>query len=285
MAVTTIGNLPKVLSGSVSDGVMQPDGYDFRVSSDAAVTATVTYCIDANGFDLEKLPPLGSSHPDDNRLKVFEIAASRESGSIMKVALTYKGTGNDNGEDFAQTEFNAGTTSEPIETHPKFSYPFSNPPVIPQELSAVKRALENNIDYGKNNKFINETGESVPATQAGRLLYILKKFGIESYLNLGGTFRRTYISAQIPIDYSNVGYITIPKAMGNPPQTAPIVAGGTRNYLQTSLTWKKQANLVTITEEFMLSGASGFNIHVYEKPQSSGAPERLSAADTARVPL
>jgi hypothetical protein len=35
----------------------------------------------------------------------------------------------------------------------------------------------------------------------------------------------------------------------------------------------------------MLSGASGFNIHVYEKPQSSGAPERLSAADTKRVPL
>jgi hypothetical protein len=73
--------------------------------------------------------------------------------------------------------------------------------------------------------------------------------------------------------------------MGNPPQTAPIVAGGTRNYLQTSLTWKKQANLVTITEEFMLSGASGFNIHIYERPLSLGSPQTLSAADTARVPL
>jgi hypothetical protein len=285
MAVTTIGNLPKVLSGSVSDGVMQPDGYDFRVSFDASVTATVTYCIDAAGFDLDKLPLLGSSHPDEDRLKVFEIAASRESGSIMKVALTYKGIGNDSGEDVAQTEFNAGTTSEPIETHPKFAYPFSAPPVIPQELSAVKRALENNVDYGKENKFIGVAGEAVPATQAGRLLYILKKFGIESYLTLGGTFRRTYVSETIPIDYSNVGYITIPKAMGKPAATAPGVLGGTRNYLQTSLTWKKQANLVTITEEFMLSGASGFNIHVYEKPQSLGAPERLSAADTARVPL
>jgi len=283
MAVTLIGTLPTTLNGSISDSIEQSEGYEFRVSFDSSVTATVTYKISSDGFSIDDLPKLNSSHPHDDRLTLFESSASRESGQIMKVVLTYKGIDSTLSENYAQSEFNAGTTSDPIETHPKFSYPFSNPPVIPQELSAVKRALENNIDYGKNNKFINETGESVPATQPGRLLYILKKFGIESYLNLSGTYRRSYVKTTIPTDYSNVGYITIVPPLGTPPVSAPTI--GYRNYLQTSLTWKKQASIVSITEEFMLSGASGWNEHVYTKPQDPFQPQKLTQIDKNRVPL
>jgi len=283
MAVTLIGTLPSTLNGSISDSIEQSEGYEFRVSFDSSVTATVTYKISSDGFSIDDLPKLNSSHPHDDRLTLFESSASRESGQIMKVVLTYKGIDSTLSENYAQSEFNAGTTSDPIETHPKFSYPFSNPPVIPQELSAVKRALENNIDYGKNNKFINETGESVPATQPGRLLYILKKFGIESYLNLSGTYRRSYVKTTIPTDYSNVGYITIVPSLGTPPVSAPTI--GYRNYLQTSLTWKKQASIVSITEEFMLSGASGWNEHVYTKPQDPFQPQKLTQIDKNRVPL
>ena len=282
MAVTLIGTLPLVLNGTESDAVEQSDGYEFRVSFDSSVTATVTYKISSVGFAISSLPALNSPHPHDARLTLFESAASRESGQIMKVVLTYKGIDAENSQDYAQTEFNAGTTSDPIETHPKFSYPFSNPGVIPQELCAIKKALENNIDYGKNNKFINETGETVPATQPGRLLYILKKFGIESYLNLGGTYRRSNVKSAIPTDYSNVGYITSVIPLGNPPVAAPII--GYRNYLQTSLSWKKQASIVSISEEFMLSGASGWNEHVYTKPQDPFQPQKLTEADKSRVP-
>lgn len=282
MATTLIGTLPLVLNGTESDAVEQSDGYEFRVSFDSSVTATVTYKISSVGFAISSLPALNSPHPHDARLTLFESAASRESGQIMKVVLTYKGIDAENSQDYAQTEFNAGTTSEPIETHPKFAYPFSNPPVIPQELSAIKKALENNIDYGKENKFIGTVGETLPATQPGRLLYILKKFGIESYLNLGGTFRRSYVKRDIPTDYSNVGFITTVTPLGVPPVNAPAI--GYRNYLQTSLTWKKQASIVSISEEFMLSGAAGWNEHVYTKPQDPFQPQKLTEADKARVP-
>jgi len=114
-------------------------------------------------------------------------------------------------------------------------------------------------------------------------LYILKKFGIESYLNLSGTYRRSYVKTTIPTDYSNVGYITIVPPLGTPPVSAPTI--GYRNYLQTSLTWKKQASIVSITEEFMLSGASGWNEHVYTKPQDPFQPQKLTQIDKNRVPL
>jgi hypothetical protein len=284
MAVTLIGTLPTTLNGSPSDSVEQSEGYEFRVSFDSSVTATVTYKISSEGFSIDDLPKLNSPHPHDQTLTLFESSASRESGKIMKVVLTYKGVVDSNlSENYAQSEFNTGTTSEPIETHPKFAYPFNNPGVIPQELCAIKKALENNIDYGKNNKFINETGESVPATQPGRLLYILKKFGIESYLNLTGTYRRSYVKTAIPTDYSNVGYITQVAPLGTPPITPPVI--GYRNYLQTSLTWKKQASIVSISEEYMLSGASGWNEHIYTKPQDPAQPQKLTQTDKTRVPL
>ena len=267
MSVTVIG--------SIATKVYQADGYDFRMSFDGSVTSTLTYKVTSVGFNLNDFPALNSAHPENSQLTLFEMSASREAGQVMKVTLTYKGIGVKNPELYAQTEFNAATSSEPIETHPKFAFPFADPPVKAWELSAIKKALENNVDYGPNNKFIDNYGAAIGSTVQGRLLSILKKFGIESYLNLGGTYRRSFVQANIPTDYSNVGYIV------KQPKGAPNI--GIRTYLQTSLTWKKQASIISIAEEFTMSGMCGWNIHVYTKPENAFVPQALTDPDKLRA--
>ena len=271
MSTSTIG------SASLAAKITQPDGYDIAISNDGTATATVTYKTSAIGFGLSSMPALGAKHPTISALSLYECSANREAGDIMTVKAVYKGVGISNPKGMAQYEFNATTSSEPIETHPKFSYPPESPAVVPNELAAINNAIENNIEYSALSTFAPAVdpaliGPPAPgkSTQAGRLLYKLKRRGFDSYLNYGGSYRVTYIQSTIPSDYSDVGYAapTIP----NQPST-------NRNWLKTAMSWKKQASVISVTEDWQMSGPAFWNPNIYTKPLNPASPQTLTDAD------
>lgn len=241
--------MPSIQIGNFS-AQYQPDGDDVKQGPDGSGEATLTFKTTTAGFTLASLPNPLSPHPVYTQLKLYEAQAKREPGNIMVVTCTYRGVIVGNKFTFSQQEFNVNTSAEPIETHPTFSNPVANPPVTPAELAKIQKFLDNNTVPVYT---IATTG----ATAAGVKLYNKKRRGIDSYLSVGGTYKLTYIQADVPSEYSSIGKIFIA------PPLAPIPPGS-RNYLYTGLSWRKQGGVVTVNEEYTMSGFNGWDSDLYD---------------------
>ena len=240
--------MPTIQIGSFSANY-QPDGDDVKQGPDGSGEATLTYKTTTAGFTLASLPNPLSPHPAYSQLKLYEAQAKREPGNVMAVTCTYRGVIVGNKFTFSQQEFTVNTSSEPIETHPLFSEPIANPPVSPTELATIQKFLDNNTVPVYTKAVTN-------ATDAGVMLYNKKRRGIDSYLNVGGTYKLSYIQADIPSEYTAIGKITIA------PPLAPIPPGS-RTYLYTGLSWRKQGGVVSVNEEYTMSGFNGWDTDLY----------------------
>jgi hypothetical protein len=228
----------------------QPDGDNVRQGPDGSGEAVLTYKTTAIGFTLASIPNPLAPHPSYPALKLYEADAKREPGNVMAVTCTYRGVIVGNKNTYSQQEFSATTSAEPIETHPMFSDPIGNPPVSPTELATIQKFIDNNT-------VPVYTSAVDGATKAGVTLYNKKRRGIDSYFNIGGVFKLTYIQDTAPSDYSKIGKITIS------PTSAPIPPGN-RNYLYTGLSWRKQGGVVTVSEEYTMSGFNGWDSDLYD---------------------
>ena len=240
--------MPTIQIGSFSANY-QPDGDDVKQGPDGSGEATLTYKTTTAGFTLASLPNPLSPHPAYSQLKLYEAQAKREPGNVMAVTCTYRGVIVGNKFTFSQQEFTVNTSSEPIETHPLFSEPIANPPVSPTELATIQKFLDNNTVPVYTKDVTN-------ATDAGVMLYNKKRRGIDSYLSIGGTYKLSYIQADIPSEYTAIGKITIA------PPLAPIPPGD-RTYLYTGLSWRKQGGVVSVNEEYTMSGFNGWDTDLY----------------------
>lgn len=228
----------------------QPDGDDVKQGPDGSGEATLTFKRSSDSFTLASLPNPLSEHPKYPALRLYEAQAKREPGNIMAVTCTYRGVIVGNKFTFSQQEFSVNTSSEPIETHPLFAQPVAAPPVSPTELATIQKFLDNNT--------VPVYTKAVPnATDAGVMLYNKKRRGIDSYLSVGGTYKLSYIQATIPSIYSGIGCIVLA------PPLAPVLPG-TRNYLYTGLNWRKQGGVISVSEEYTMSGIAGWDKDLYE---------------------
>ena len=240
--------MPTIQIGNFSANY-QPDGDDVKQGPDGSGEATLTYKTTTAGFTLASLPNPLSPHPAYSQLKLYEAQAKREPGNVMAVTCTYRGVIVGNKFTFSQQEFTVNTSSEPIETHPLFSEPIANPPVSPTELATIQKFLDNNTVPVYTKDVTN-------ATDAGVMLYNKKRRGIDSYLSIGGTYKLSYIQADIPSEYTAIGKIAIA------PPLAPIPPGS-RTYLYTGLSWRKQGGVVSVNEEYTMSGFNGWDTDLY----------------------
>jgi len=176
---------------------------------------------------------------------VYESDADWEPGEIVRISTTFKGILAGNPEELGQHEFTRSVTEAPIETNPMFSIPRDNPPVTPDEIADIELALQNN--YKKLAK---------DASAAAKKLFDMKRRGIESYLKPGGIYKVSYVSPNIP-SVANIGRIV------TPPSPCPAAPDG-QNYLCMAIVWNKQANIVSITKEYQLSGPGGWDPDLYE---------------------
>jgi hypothetical protein len=237
MATIKIGNVTGAIYQSERPLHLNPDG---------SAQASLTYkCTTESSFAV--IPAYLTAHPFLPDLKAYESDLDQEPGGIIRITTIYKGVLAENPEELAQHDYGRTTTEAPIETHPKFAVPYDAPPVTPTDLATIELALQ------------NATAPPTTLSTIATLLYNKKRRGIESFLKPGGIYKKTYVSDSYPGAslMNQVGKIATP---ASPAPTAP----DGQNYLCIGISWSKQAGVVTIMEDYQLSGPGGWDPDLYE---------------------
>jgi len=232
--------------GNVTGAIYQPE-QPLHLNPDGSAQASLTYkCTETSQF--ATVPAYLTPHPHFPRLLCFESDVDREPGGILRITTIYKGVFANNAEQLAQHESQRTVTEAPIETLGKFALPRDNPPVTPNHLAAIELALQNN------------TGENKAWPPIVKLLFAKKRRGQDTYLKPGAVYKKTYVDTEIPSTsaLNNVGKIV------NPGSPAPQPPSG-QDYLLMGISWTKQAGVVTISEEYQLSGPGGWDPDIYDK--------------------
>ena len=238
MATIQIGNVT---------GAIYQAARPIRLNPDGSGQGTLTYKC-SSGSSAAVIPAYLTPHPFLPSLKCYESEIDQEPGGVIVIASIYKGVIASDPMSLAQHEFTRSTTEAPIETHPKFAFPISAPPVSPQHIAAIELALQNN----------QPLPAGLPA--AAQQLFALKRRGIESYLRPGSIYKKSYVSESIPSGaiINDIGKIKAPGGL------APEAPPG-QNYLFIGCSWTKQAGVVTINEEYQLSGPGGWLPFLYDE--------------------
>jgi hypothetical protein len=278
-------------------------GYDVSVGPDGACSAVVTYTANAHNFKLTQLPVIGSAHPDFKQLKLWDTRATREAGAIMRVVSTYKGVGVPDPTLLAVYEFNLTATQDPILTHPKFAglpsvttgQQYPSPKINQGEIRAINTAISTSDIYTKNNVYtpalnfngsapsVGTFGVARRSTQIGRLYYLLKTMGIESYLSPTGSLKKTFVAKNITNQmYIGLGYIVNANNIPRVGQVYEVCKANKRSLLYTGLSWRIQGACITVTQDYQMSGYGGWNYILYISPNGTD-PTVLTAGDQAQA--
>ena len=231
--------------GNVTGAVYQAER-PLHLNPDGSAQASITYkCTTESSFAV--IPAYLTAHPFLPDLKAYESDLDQEYGGIIRITTIYKGVLAENPEELAQHDYGRTIAEAPIETHPKFAVPYANPPVTPTDLAKIELALQN--------------AQDPPATLSviAKLLYDKKRRGIESFLKPGGVYKKTYVSN----DYPGAGLVNQVGKISEPGSPAPTAPDG-QNYLCIGVSWTKQAGVVTIMEDYQLSGPGGWDPDLYE---------------------
>jgi len=197
-------------------------------------------------------------HPDFPALLYYDGEVQHEKGGMGNLISRYRGIFASDPTLLEQVDGSISTTSEPIETTPKFAGPPGTDPdaspVTRSDIATVGNALANNSPPSSVDPLL-----SGPAA----ILYYTKKLrGIDSFYRTGFVWRRHYAASAVPTYTNLVGYIVIPPSTPYAPPTPP--AG--QNYLFTGISWRQQGGVVTVDEEYQLSGPGGWDIDLYTYP-------------------
>jgi hypothetical protein len=235
MAVIKIGNT----TGAIYQ-VEQP----IHLNPDGSAQASLTYkCTVESPYAV--IPEYLTPHPYLPALLCYESDLDYEPGGIIRITSIYRGILADNPEELAQYEFSRTLTEAPIETNPKYSIPRDDPPVTAADLNAIELAIQNCTPINSS------------LSAAAKNLYDKKRRGIDSFLRPGAIFKKTYASETIPTAIlDDVGKVVNP---GAPAPDAP----SDQNYLLMGVSWTKQAGLITVVEEYQLSGPGGWDPDLY----------------------
>lgn len=235
--------------GDVTGAIYQPER-PTHLNPDGSGQSSLTYkCALTSGAAV--IPAYLTPHPYLPKLKCYESDLDQEPGGIIRITSIYKGVLADNPKELAQHEFSRTLTEAPLETHPIFALPRDAPPISASKLAEVELALQN--CEPENSSWDDIT----------KKLFQKKRRGIESYLKPGAIYKKTYVDDQIPDStlLARAGKVFEP---GSPCPDAPT----DQQYLCMGVTWVKQAGVVTITEEYQLSGPGGWDPDLYAPPSS-----------------
>lgn len=246
-------SFPNIINGSdlrtwQDEGVFNPDG-----SAEFTTTYKVPW---ADIFSY--VPAALAPHPDFSSLLYYDGRVQHEKGGFGILINHYRGIYTGDPTSFEQVETSIESSSQPIETAPVFTGPPGtdpvDSPVTPTDISIVGLALQNNTDP-----------EDVYSTlsSAEAILYFQKKLkGIDSFFLPLHVWRRTFC-ADTPPDYTDlVGYIVTPPSSPYAPPTPPTG----QNYLFSGISWRQQGGVVTINEDYTLSGPGGWDTDLYTYP-------------------
>jgi hypothetical protein len=248
MAIIKIGDVTGAIYQSERPTHLNPDG---------SGQSTLTYkCTTESQYAV--IPQYLSPHPYLPNLRAWESELNQEPGGIITISTIYKGVLAPNPQELAQYEYSKTLLEAPIETFPRYALPRDSPPLTKFDIDAVELALQNCTGLPP---LISTGPDSPPAAPSDicKEYYEKKRRGIDSYYRLGATFKKTYVSNNVPGSslFNNIG-----KQFSSLPSPAPSPPSG-QSYLMMAANWTRQAGVVTITEEYQLSGEGGWDPQLY----------------------
>lgn len=146
----------------------------------------------------------------------------------------------------ATFEFIAATREVPIEAHSNFAEPF----LLPKDIKFIKDKLNSIVSQ---NAMPDLSSTTTPARAASLFGYLAR--GIISYYEPSILVRKTY-QASSPPSAARIGKVASPGV--RVPGSAP---GAT--FLLTSVNSRGQAGLYSVTEEYLMSGPTGWDTFLY----------------------
>ena len=235
----------------MSSSPLPTTGITGGISETGIATIEVPIFVDTLAEALTVRPDLGILLPYRSR------NFSQEDDGSYKVVLHFEGIAGQGPDDNQVTfELDTSMAEDPIQTHPYFETLKTK-----YAWDAVKEQFA---------ELIPDTGGQQTALSGGSQK--TKKnplFGVENWLSVGATFRKTYSALTIPSAILR-GIGTI---VDQPPGIAQFnipSAAKSRNWLKVAPKIKRKGNAVEITEEYMLSGPNGWSTDVYGQAQLEG---------------
>lgn len=179
-----------------------------------------------------------SAHATYTFCKLADISAPRIEGDLATLKCGYTGIAG-SGESSHLLELVAGTSEEPVETHPRY-----------KELP--------DSDFQAIKAFLDAPQGGLPSLSSSLATELLKKKlrGTDSYLASNSTLRETYSATGGELNLATVGTIQAP------PAGAPTLPAGA-NWLLINFTIKQNGGIYEISREFRASGSKGWDANLY----------------------
>lgn len=220
--------------------IRQPRNEGLKQKDDGSWEATCHYATEWKTC-FSVMPRRNSHrHPDFHHMIASSVSVAKQSPGIAFITVTYTGLPTTDAGDFgldSQDEpvINIGnsTSQEPIETHPDFT----------SVIGGTSSAPLNSAKFDQDGVFTGFEADSAFA-------------GVTAYVVPSTTYQRTYVSRQRPTSIANVGKI-------DTPPDAPTQPSG-HTWLKTGLSYDRKGGVYSVSEEWMLSGPSGWNTSIYE---------------------
>lgn len=189
---------------------------------------------------------------DGNTLSLTSVRISKKDG-LATLVETYTGADSSAPDVY---EVVATTQEEPIASHPAFT---ATTGVFQESIVGACGGRVTEGTGASGGAIFDENGGFLGFTKTANNNFV----GIQSYLSPRVTYKRMYSQSSVPTTGQIVSYI-FSSPQGNPPQ----VAGG-RNWILAGVSWQNYGNQKTssgqykVTEEYLLSGLSGWNNAIY----------------------
>jgi len=231
-----------------ADGLLTETSYS--VSNDGV--AKYTERIIAKVGSTYTAPAIGATKTVDGQsLSVVNVSISAQSGNFTEYSIQYEGRASSSTaptSNLVESSLTGATGEEPIASNYNFIVSHDNSQSI-VEFSGGAVTQGNGSTNG--GALFSTDGEFVGFTK-----YAKKNlFGVQSYLNPNITFSRSYSSTTKP-SLSAVG-----KIMSSPSGFPALQTG--KNWLCTSITYRKQGTTYNVTQEFRASDRNGWNTYIY----------------------
>jgi len=234
----------------MSSAPLPTTGITGGISETGIATIEVPVFVNSLADALTVLPDLGILLPYRSR------NFTQEDDGTFKVVLHFEGITGSPNDNQVTFELDTSMAEDPIQTHPYFD-------ILKTKYGwdAVKEQFAELLpDTGGQQTALSGTSTK---TKRNPL------FGVENWLVVGATFRKTYSALAIPGGLL-LGIGTI---VQSPPGIAQFnipSASKKRNWLKLAPKIKRKGNAVEITEEYMLSGPNGWIADVYGQAQLEG---------------
>lgn len=209
----------------------------YVIKNDGTIEASLTFLVD-KGY-ITELPELEDEHPDDVRLQCYNKAITYGELSFVTCVCSYFGIAPQKQTD-PVFDYSGGTSSEPIETHDRFDV-----------FAGTNGSPLNGAKYDETTgAFLEFSG-----TDSGDLI------GVQYYLTPAVNVSVNYWSDKEPDLSLRMKVYDVPEIGKDRFIKVPTV----KNYLLVDMPYRKVGNLYQVTEQYMGSGARGWNEEIYEK--------------------